>query len=260
MSEKSLGIIQSRGLGDILIALPIARHFHCAGYQVFWPICEEFAGSVKDCVPWVHWIPLPTEARGHYFYFEPLLRLKALGCDEILCLYQSLNILPELSQAPWYQVQHFDEYKYTRARVPFLQKWKLSECITRNPMREAALIKKLVTRPEYYVTHLESGTFQGTPDLSWVPEGWQRIQVTPEATDCIFDWLALIEGAQALICIDSSVANLVDQMQIHNDTLRKYWIPRSHIHLTPVLGTAWTILDPPAGSLAAKQLFAAVPQ
>ena len=260
MAEKSLGIIQSRGLGDILIALPIARHFHRAGRKIYWPVCEEFWGSVRESVSWVHWIPIPADARGMYFYAEPLQRLRGAGCEEILCLYQSLNIMPELSRVPWYQVQHFDEFKYSKAGVPFLQKWTLAECVARNPEREAALVKKLVTTPDYYVTHLASGSFSCSPSLPFIPEGWQHIAITPQATDCVFDWLSVIEGARALVCIDSSIANLVDQFKMGGSTLQKYWIPRSHIHLTPVLGTAWTILDPPAGSLAAKPIFGAAPR
>ena len=260
MAQKSLGLIQSRGLGDILIALPIARHYHQAGYRIHWPICEEFWGSVRDSVAWVDWIPIPADARGEFFYAEPLRRLTHVACDEILCLYQSLNILPELSKVPWYQIQHFDEFKYSKARVPFLQKWTLAECVTRNPVREAALVKKLVTTPDYCVTHLASDAFACNPDLSFLPAEWQRIPVTPKATDCLFDWLSVLEGARAVVCIDSSIANLVDQFKIERPTLKKYWIPRSHIHLTPVLGTAWTILAPPPGSLAARPIFGAVPR
>jgi len=45
---------------------------------------------------------------------------------------------------------------------------------------------------------------------------------------------------------------MVDQLKIEGD---KYWLPRSHIHLTPVLGTEWTILEPPPGSTAAQKIF-----
>jgi len=45
---------------------------------------------------------------------------------------------------------------------------------------------------------------------------------------------------------------MVDQLDIPVD---KYWVPRSHIQLTPVLGSSWTILDPPADSLAAQKIF-----
>jgi hypothetical protein len=53
------------------------------------------------------------------------------------------------------------------------------------------------------------------------------------------------------------MSNMIDQLGIND--VDKYWIPRSHIHLTPVLGTNWTILDPPLGSSASQKIFAAVP-
>ena len=251
---KKIGILQSRGLGDLIIALPIAKNYHDQGYEVYWPICETFWSSVRDVASWVKWIPIPVDARGDFFYVEPMKRLKAFGVTETVCLYQSLNIVPELAQVPWFQIQHFDEFKYTKAGVPFLKKWSLANCIERNHVREQALYQKLVKQPNYIVTHTEGSTFKVTPDLSNVPSDWQHISITEGVTDCIFDWLTIIEGAQAVICLDSAVSNMVDQLQIDVD---KYWIPRSHIHQTPVLGTDWTILDVPEGSGAAQTIFGA---
>ena len=250
--NKKLGIIQSRGLGDICIALPIAKHYHDQGYEINWPICEEFWYSFKDAAPWVKWIPIPTDDKGHFFYSEPVKRLENLGCKEHLCLYQSLNIVPELAQVPWFQIQKFDEFKYTKAEVPFLKKWTLKDCIVRNADREQKLYDQLVKQPLYYVTHTEGSSYSTEPDLSAIPEDWQHIVISDVHTDCIFDWLKIIEGAQALIAIDSIIANMVDQLQLEVD---KYWIPRSHIHLTPVLGSAWTILEPPVDSIAAQKIF-----
>lgn len=250
-----IGIIQSRGLGDIIIALPIAKHYADEGYQVYWPICEEFWPSVKEHAPWVKWIPIPTDRNGDFFYTEPMRRLKTFSVTEVMCLYQSLNVVPELSKVPFFQIQHFDEFKYSKAGVPFLKKWALDSCITRNATTEAALKAKLTTpNVPYYVTHLEGSNFVATPDLSNVPPEWKRIDINASVTPSIFDWLGIIEGAQALICVDSAVSNMVDQLKIEVD---KYWIPRSHIHLTPVLGTSWTMLDPPPGSMAAQTIFQA---
>lgn len=253
--SKKFGIIQSRGLGDIIIALPIAKHYANQGYEVIWPICEEFWGSVKHHAPWVKWVPIVTDSQGDFFYTEPLKRIKAFGCTEFICLYQSLNVVPELSKVPYFQIQHFDEFKYSKAGVPFLEKWNLESCIKRDMGAELALRSKLTTPDkEYYVTHFEGSNFKVTPDLSNIPPEWKRINITEGITPSIFDWITLIKGAQALICVDSAVSNMVDQLKIDVD---KYWIPRSHIHLTPVLGTLWTMLDAPAGSGAAQQIFAA---
>jgi hypothetical protein len=252
---SKIGIIQSRGLGDILITLPIALNYREQGLEVYWPICEEFHSHVRDTVPWVHWIPVPTDKGGDFFYNEPKKRLRALKVDDIVCFYQALNVVPELSRVPWFQIQHFDEFKYTKAGVSFLDKWRLNECITRNPQREQALYDQLVTDPEYMVYHTEGSTFSCEPDLSNIPPEWQQIKITAK-TDCVFDWLKILEGAQALVLLDSVFSNLVDQLKIPGDL---YWIPRSHIHLTPVLGSSWTILEPPPKSLAAQEIFSPGP-
>jgi len=251
---SKLGILQSRGLGDLVIALPIAKYYADQGYEIYWPICEPFWSSVKNTAPWVKWIPIPVDAKGDFFYTEPMKRLKALGVTETLCLYQSLNVMPELAQVPYFQIQHFDEFKYSRAEVPFLHKWKLAECITRDADRESKLYDRVVKNSNYVVTHTKGSTFECSPDLSSIPEDWQIINITEGLTDCVFDWLKIIEGAQAVICLDSVFSNIIDQLQIDVD---KYWIPRSHIHQTPVLGCHWEILEAPEGSGAAQKIFGA---
>lgn len=250
---KKIGFIQSRGLGDIAIALPIARHYHDQGYQVVWPICEEFVPSFIDTAAWVKWVPVKTDPQGDFFYNTPLRELKNRAVKEIICLYQALNVVPELSQVPWFQIQKFDEFKYTRAGVPFRKKWTLNECITVDNSQQQIMYQKMVKQPLYYVTHLAGSSFKADPDLSSMPNDWQRIDITEGITDNVFDWLSILENAQALILIDSVFANIVDQLDLKVD---KYWIPRSHIHLTPVLGSDWTILEPVPGSLAAQRIFA----
>lgn len=250
--REPIGIIQSRGLGDILIALPIAKYFYDRGRKVVWPICQEFYGSVKDTAPWVDWIPIQTDSRAQFFYERPNFELGKAGCKEIICLYQALSGRPELSSRNYFQIQKFDEHKYSAAGVPFRFKWTLRNCITRNLEREQQHFDKVVKSEGYYVTHLKGSTFKTSIDLSYLPKEWQRIDIDDHMTDCIFDWVKILEGAQAVITLDSAVSNLIDQFDIDVD---KYWIPRSHIHLTPVLGSTWTILEPPSDSLAAKTIF-----
>ena len=247
------GIIQSRGLGDILMAIPIAKHNFDQGYDIVWPICEEFYPAVRDHVPWVLWKPIKTDQQGLFFYNTPLEIIKTERCDDFVCLYQSLTGHPELSGRNYFQIQKFDEHKYTAASVPFIKKWTIAECVHRNPDFEQDLYNRVVKQPLYYVTHFKGSDYTAHPDLSDIPEDWQRIDIDDHLTTSPFDWLKVLEGAQALIAIDSVIANMVDQFKL--DSLDKYWIPRSHIHLTPVLGSAWTILEPPEDSKAYKPIF-----
>ena len=232
--SKRLGIIQSRGLGDIVIALPIAQWYHQQGWEVYWPICQEFWPSFKDSAPWVKWIPIPTDS-GQFFYDTPMERLKNFKCDEIIPLYQALTN-HKFHEEKYFQHTKFDQYKYIRAGVPFLEKWRLSTCVTRNPDREQALYNRLVKNPNYVVVHLEGSDHRAEWDASVVPADWQVIYITPE-TDSIWDWLQIIEGAQSLIMVDSVYANIIDQMGLGED---RYFIARSHIGLTPVQGQDWT--------------------
>ena len=241
MAKKRLGIIQTRGLGDIIIALPIARHYHDQGWEIYWPIQDDFVASVKNHVPWVKWIPIARDP-GAFFYDTPLERLQNFKCDEVLPLYQSLSTHPEFAARPEFQIMKFDQYKYSVAGVPFLKKWQLADCVTRDRVAEQELYDRLVTPGRSYaVVHLDGSDHRAEFDTQMIPPEWDTIEIKDGLTPSIFNWLKILESAESIICVDSVVANLVDQMGIGDD---RYFIVRSHIHLTPVLGHAWTVLEP----------------
>jgi hypothetical protein len=194
---------------------------------------------MSKAAPWVKWVPLPHDAPGRYFYDVPMERLKNFKVDEVLCLYQALTG-HKFHEETCFQYTSFDQYKYIQAGVPFVKKWSLAECITRDAQREQALYDRVVTNPNYVVVHLEGSDHRAKFDPGIIPAGWQTIEITAQ-TDCIFDWLQVLEGAQSLIMVDSVFANLVDQLAIGDD---RYFIPRSHVGLTPVQGQHWEWLKP----------------
>lgn len=238
---KKLGIIQSRGLGDIIIALPIADYYREEGWQIYWPVCQPWIEQLEAWAPWIKWIPL-TPDHGAFFYDTPLQRLQNLGCEEVLSLYQALTGHPEFSREPYFQHTSFDQYKYLRAGVPFERKWRLSQCITRQTQREQALydrIYNLDPRP-YVLTHLRSSEQTVRIPDTLIPQEYRVIPVTDEGW--LGDWLLLCERAEALVMTDSSLANLVDQLGIPTE---KYFIPQHHIGLTPVHLGNWQWLANP---------------
>jgi hypothetical protein len=166
--------------------------------------------------------------------------LQKQGCDEILCLYQALTG-HRFHEELYFQQTKFDQYKYIKANVPFLNKWKLRECITRDLKAEQALHDRLITNPQYAVLHLEGSDHRAQFDTTMIPNDWQTVEITPNQTDSIFNWITLLERAESIVCVDSVFANLVDQLGIGTD---RYFIPRSHIGLTPVLGQDWTWIKP----------------
>jgi hypothetical protein len=239
------GIIQSRGLGDIVIALPIARYYADQGDEIYWPVCREFYSSVVSSVPWVNWIAIETDKEGRFFLDTPLQELKAAGCDleECLYLYQFLSSRPDLTDPEMYNILKFDQYKYARSAVPFRLKWELARCIVRDPAREQALrtVLGIEEGERYALTHFKGSSFEAQLDVNFLDPAVRIISIdsnlTPDSQ--LFDWCGVLEGAEAFIGIDSVYANLVDSLKLDIDL---YWIRRSQWDLTPVLGSAWTII------------------
>jgi len=239
MAKQKLGIIQSRGLGDIVIALPIAKHYADLGWEVYWPITAPWVEQMEHYAPWVKWIPVNVDP-GPFFYDVPLQRLRNFKCDEIICLYNALTGHPEFSNEPFFQFTTFDQYKYVQAGVPFLKKWTLDQCITRDPAREQAMYDRKIKNPNYVVTHLKSSQFTVKFDTSIIPEGWDIIEIDDDGY--VFDWLKIIEGAQSIVMTNSVFANITDQLKIGDD---KYFIPIHHLNWSPIWGTVWNWLPNP---------------
>jgi hypothetical protein len=81
-------------------------------------------------------------------------------------------------------------------------------------------------------------SFRADIRVDWLDPAVKVVNIDESLTDNIWDWLGVIESAEAFIGIDSVFANMVDQMQIKGPEL--YWIRRSPWDLTPVQGSAWT--------------------
>lgn len=245
MTELKLGILQSRGLGDLVIALPIAHHYYKQGYKIYWPICEPFWSSMQNVAPWVNWIPIPVDPQGNFFAVEPIKRLRNLGIKEenILWLYQYLNSNPERTDLNLYAMMKFDQYKYATTGVPFKNKWLLDQCITRNHTREQQLFDKIVKNPQYWVVHQHASDCDYDIDTGNIDPGCQIIEIT-EQTDNIWDWLKILENCQGMILIDSVFANIVDQLDLNPDADRYFMRKWNRgVDGNPVFLQEWTYLD-----------------
>jgi len=241
----AVGIVQSRGLGDIVIALPIAWHHYQQGSKVYWPICQPFIASMKSAAPWVHWIPIPVDPQGKFFADEPLKRLKNFGVKEenILWLYQYLSSTPEKTNMNWFSMMKFDQYKYAAAGLPFRLKWTLNSCITRDQAREQHLFNRLVKNSRYWVVHQKGSNFNYDIDTSAIDAECQIIEIN-EITNNIWDWLLILEKCEGMIMIDSVFANIVDQLDL-NPSADRYFMRRWNQGLdgVPVFNNEWTYVD-----------------
>ncbi len=105
--------------------------------------------------------------------------------------------------------QHFDEYKYSVARVPFSEKNRL--VLRRNAQREEALYQRLVGDTPYHVVMTAASDRSIAVETAAERAPGRRIEISNE-TDSVFDWLLILERASAYFMIDSCMVNLVSQL------------------------------------------------
>jgi hypothetical protein len=231
-----IGLIQTRGIGDIVIALPIARHLVEQGHTVVWPVYAPFVRPFAEAAPYVQFLPLEG-SDGDWMIARPLALLKESGCDRIVPLQSYVDGAPHLVARPELaQVMKFDQYKYAITGVPFREKWNLQ--IVRNREREEALFARVVRDDDFVVCHLAGSNFRASLDVQSMAGDRQVIEIT-NLTDNFFDWIAVIERASQRIMIDSCFSNLTDQLSIPG---RKVFLVRSPWEFTPVMLGDWVYL------------------
>jgi hypothetical protein len=235
-----IGIIQTRGIGDIVIALPIAAAFAERGDEVFWPVDAAWLPFLQSAAPYVEFLDVPSDAPSRdYFVSIPRAKLQAAGCETVHLLYSELHLEGEkIHNERFAQALKFDEYKYAVSGVPFARKWDLQ--IGRDAGREERLFDSLALGSAPYICmHRQGSGFAAQLDI--LPE-WRRdyrIVEIDERTDSPFDWLATLERAAKIVCIDSCFSNLVEQLNFDNE---KYLVLRSARPLTPVYKNGWRFI------------------
>lgn len=263
-----IGIIQLRGAGDCLIAVPIAKYLYKKGMDIDWVIDQKFYESFKYAVPYVNFHPLSVEEktiqsniRNPYWFETPHQMLMDAGCDEVICFpyeetlhYKKIGLPSRIIDPVAIRAKElrlafhttFDQFKYAVCNVPFEEKWNLD--IRRNLKREEEFYDQIVTKKDkpYVVTHLSGamGRIEFNLNVKDFIEqvglvDHEIINITP-VSDNIFDWITIIERCSCFIGLDSFFVNLVEQLNLK---IPKYFIRRSPLNFTPVLRNNWDYLS-----------------
>ena len=236
-----IGLIQTRGLGDIVIAAPIAMYYIDRGCEVFWPIDSEFISSFSDAFPKINFLPIHQSITGassaQYFYYAPLEELNRNNCEVIFCLYSHLTGF-DFGYKRLQEALTFDAYKYAVAKVPFQEKWNFHP--RRNPAREARVYEMLGLNinEKYNIVHDQGSNISLEIDSYIENKDIKTVKISA-ITDNIFDWISVIERSESVYFIDSVYANITEQLNIK---VKKSFVIRSAVSLTPVLVNSWKIL------------------
>ena len=235
-----IGIIQTRGMGDIIIAAPIARYWLDRGHEVFWPIDSDFLEAFAYALPGIQFLPVDKAVTGantaEFFVEMPRRILTHLGCEQVHTLYSYLTGY-DFGHNALSEAVSFDSYKYAVSGVPLSEKWKLK--IRRNVPREAELFRMLNLSPsdDYVVCH-EQGTVYShdfTDECERFAPGKRVIRVEP-LTSNFLDWLGVLESSHTFLTVNSVYSNLVDQLGLN---CRKILKIQTTSKWTPIFVNKW---------------------
>lgn len=233
--KKDLYILQPARIGDIIIALPVAEEMS-RKYNVKWPVCKPYAGMF-DYVDYVSAVPVEYSIDDSFNKVKKqFMHLNHL--DFIINGSRS-----QISRKRWIMSGlSFDEWPYKVSGVDFSRKKELH--INRNYEKEKQLACKLEidTDKDYILTHSKGSRYTHNFKVK------NSIEIRPVKGFCIFDWAGIIENATAVYAVDSSVANLMEGMQLCKG--RRYYHPWTGKYkkslgdkrLTPVMSEDWKII------------------
>lgn len=200
---RVLGVIQPGRLGDIIICLPLAKWYADRGYQVFWPIHEVYCKNFTGYIDYVHFHPINAidchEAR----------RACINNCNTIIDVSITLPHSHPRNDIFFHSNRErysFDEVKYLIGNVPFNEKWNL--VFNRNMIAEQKLFDKLSGTVPFTLVHAQGSN----ESFRYSPLTNENVIYVENVTESIFDWYSLIFAANKIIAIDSSFANLVEQV------------------------------------------------
>lgn len=188
-------IIQQGAVGDILIVMPIAEYYHKQGFIVEW-LCPQKFHSMFDYIDFAK--PVVKDS-GNY---KKVIDL-SFGQDR----NSRVHRLWVRRQA---KIDSFVTFKYELAGVNLKNLRQLN--YKRNEQKEAELFNIVVgDNTELYSLVHSNSTYGGTVEIN---TAYRKIDFKPIGDYTIFDWRKVIEGAKEIHCIDSSLLNFVDGLDV----------------------------------------------
>ena len=209
---RRLGIIQPGRLRDIIICLPIAKYYFDRGYEVTWPVLSQYYDTFRD-IDYVQAISLDCNINNCVSLAKEICN--SIECEQIDLSFGFYNSSVAAYHSDINYAKNFVEAKYKLSNVPLHERWNL--CFSRDKQREDLLYKQMVKNPDYILVHEDSS--QGH---HFSADGDNIIKVLPLEDFNIFNWMKIIENAQEIHCVDSSICNLIESQKHLKDKIKKY--------------------------------------
>ena len=276
MTRKAV-LIQPGKLGDIIICAPIAKHYSEMGYEVYWPVFDNFYDVVSRfdyVIPVKYGISLGNDyysnTRSSFYRggntiseaisLEPNVKK---SIDMFQKIYSLIEDMGAFEIDPCFsfighknkgrggviekfknQGRNWIDLKYHLVDVPLEKRWNLEYIRDTKSEEEMTFFvdsyKKSKNIDRYSVVH--SYNSNRLPLINPV----NKIPFAKIKNYQIFDWLPVLERSSEIYCVDSSLANYVEVCPSlkNND---KFYLgseePHYHNYMRNILKNNWTRLD-----------------
>ena len=198
---KKLLLIQPGAYGDIFLCAPIAKWYADRGYEVHWPVREQFI-STLEYFDYVKPILLSEDSLHPDWLRSDVMKILPMIND-----YDKVINLADRGPHPTAQKsdENFEFCKYRLAEVPFEEKNNL--VWTRDEEKEQRLVELLDLPKNYTLAHLTNSHGDEAP----CPEtNFPVIKVKEVKGFTIVDWYSVIKGASKVYCVESGVHQFID--------------------------------------------------
>lgn len=269
MTKKKI-IIQPGKMGDIVITTPIAKHYHEMGYEIVWPVFDNYK-NYFDAFDYINSITVGASMDPYSYYQntridrnDPNVFLNAgvQFFQNLLKWYEGLPnpqdyemldfcftfpghahpVNNQLCQIFQKRNRNWIDLKYYLANTPLQKRWNLEW--QRNHEKENKLYdfiksyaQKKYNSDEYSIVH----KYKGGKDLKKVdvpnPISFSYIKGYE-----IYDWTTVLENAKSIVCVDSCLANFVEVVPSLRDVEKHYLgseEPHFHAYMRNILLNNW---------------------
>ena len=233
---NKIGIVQPGKLGDLIILLPAAKYLHDKGNKVYWPIYSQYVKMFEEVVDYVNFIPVSNNV-----YTCIKESYKALADKNVKLIKDTAATFPDSASTEMYvalgdgKKQPFDLFKYNLLNIPIEEKWNFK--INRNFEEEEKLYNKLVKNEKYAVINLKHS--RGKLNYKFDYKDGQLIEMNEDYS--IFYWLKILEEATTIALVESSISNLVEQLNISGKKIL-FKKEDNHFMKLPVIKNKWQII------------------
>lgn len=229
---SAVALIQPGKLGDVIICLPIAKHYYDEGHEVIWPVIQSVGSVLWPAVPYVKFVPVDKIDKA-----QAIATAKRYSDSiKLIDVYFGFQDEKENTQKWFNSGMTFDQYKYHMAGLPFEKKNQL--VINRNKTSELDLYKQLGSPSGYKLVHQNASDV--SRDIAKHPNvNKSRFLEITNKTSSIFDWLTVMEKADELHLIDSCFVNLASQLDIGTKCFRYYKPGYVGDKYYPILNSKW---------------------